>query len=117
MMTKEFVNYSLNDNKRWVYVEFWVDYNADMQLVEQLAKEAPLGSAYYSDQDTPKFWMVETERDAVKCMVVAWATWPADGWMLSHDIRKALVLKLKEHNIITHTHRVHMDTPRTENNT
>jgi small-conductance mechanosensitive channel len=109
MMTKEFVNYSLNDNHRWVHVEFWVDYNADLQLVEQLAKEAPLGSPYYSDRDTPRFWVAETERDAIKCMVVAWATWPSDGWGLALDIRKALVKKLQEHHITTHTHRVHMD--------
>jgi len=109
MMTKEFVNYSLNDNNRWVHVEFWVDYHADLQLVEQLATEAPLGSAYYSDRDKPRFWVVGTERDAVKCMIVAWATWPSDGWGLALDIRKALVKKLQEHNITTHTHRIHMD--------
>jgi moderate conductance mechanosensitive channel len=109
MMTKEFINYSLYDNNRWVYVEFWIDYRADLELVEKLAKESPLGSRYYSDRDEPRFWVAETGREAVKCMVVAWAVTPADGWMLSHDIRKTLVLKLKEHNIITHTHRLRME--------
>lgn len=113
MMTKEFVNYSLNDNNRWVHVEFWIDYRADLALVEKLATEAPLGSPYYSDRDAPRFWVVDTERDAVKCMVVAWATWPSDGWALGLDIRKALVKKLQEHNITTHTHRVHMDSSAT----
>lgn len=109
MMTKEFVNYSLNDNNRWVYVEFWVDYRADLNLVEQLASEAPLVSPYYSDRDKPRFWVADMERDAVKCMVVAWATWPSDGWALGLDIRKVLVKKLQQHNITTHTHRVRMD--------
>lgn len=40
MMTKEFVNYSLFDAYRWVYVEFWVDYGVDMALVESIAKAA-----------------------------------------------------------------------------
>lgn len=111
MMTKEFVNYSLNDNHRWVHVEFWVDYSADLELVEQIATAAPLNSPYYSDRDTPRFWIADAERDAVKCMVVAWATWPSDGWGLALDIRKALIKKLQEHNITTHTHRVHMNTP------
>lgn len=116
MMTKEFVNYSLNDNNRWVHVEFWVDYNADLELVEQIAKEAPLKSPYYSDRDTPRFWVVDMDREAVKCMVVAWATWPSDGWGLGLDIRKELALKLKKYNITTHTHRVHMKAdPTTEN--
>ena len=114
MMTKEFVNYSLNDNNRWVHVEFWVDYSADIELVEQLAKEAPLGSIYYSDRDTPRFWVIDTARDAVQCMVVAWATQPADGWGLALDIRKALLKQLQQHNITTHTHRVHINTRQPE---
>lgn len=114
MMTKEFVNYSLNDNNRWVHVEFWVDYSADIELVEQIAQEAPLGSPYYSDRDTPRFWVIDTARDAVQCMVVAWATQPADGWGLALDIRKALMKQLQKHNITTHTHRVHMNCPTPE---
>jgi hypothetical protein len=35
-------------------------------------------------------------------MVVAWATSAADGWMLSIDIRKALLFELKKHGIQTH---------------
>jgi len=107
MMTKEFINYSLYDNNRWVYVEFWIDYNADLDLVEKLAKESPLGSTYYAtDRDEPRFWIAETTQQAVKCMVVAWATTPADGWMLSHDIRKSLVKNLSAHGITTHMHNI-----------
>ncbi len=107
MMTKEFINYSLYDNNRWVHVEFWIDYNADLDLVERLGKESPQGSTYYAaDRDEPRFWVAETTPQAVKCMVVAWATTPADGWMLSHDIRKALVKKLSAHGITTHMHHI-----------
>jgi len=107
MMTKEFINYSLYDNNRWVYVEFWIDYHADLDLVERLAKESPVGSAYYAaDRDEPRFWVAETTQQAVKCMVVAWATTPADGWMLSHDIRKSLVKKLSAHGITTHMNNI-----------
>lgn len=107
MMTKEFINYSLYDNNRWVYVEFWIDYNTDLDLVEKLAKESPIGSAYYAaDRDEPRFWVAETTPQAVKCMVVAWAVTPADGWMLSHDIRKSLVKNLSAHGITTHMHHI-----------
>ncbi len=107
MMTKEFINYSLYDNNRWVFVEFWIDYNADLDLVERLGKEAPLGSAYYAaGREEPCFWVAETTQQAVKCMVVAWATSPADGWMFSHDIRKALVKSLSAHGITTHMHHI-----------
>lgn len=107
MMTKEFINYSLYDNNRWVYVEFWINYNADLDLVERLSKESPLGSVYFAaDREEPRFWVAETTLQAVKCMVVAWATTPADGWMLSHDIRKSLVKKLSAHGITTHMHHI-----------
>lgn len=106
MLTKEFVNYSLNDNLRWVYVEFWIDYGADLELVEKLAIESPKKSQYFADTEEPRFWVMETAQLAVKCMVAAWATTPADGWMLSHDMRKELFCKMKEHNIYTHRHRV-----------
>lgn len=108
MMTKEFINYSLYDNNRWVYVEFWIDYNADLDLVERLGKEAPLNSIYYAaDREEPRFWVAETTKTAVKCMIVAWATTPADGWMLSHDIRKSLIKKMSTHGITTHMHNIH----------
>jgi small-conductance mechanosensitive channel len=107
MMTKEFINYSIYDNNRWVYVEFWIDYRADLDLVEKLAKESPVGSAYYAaDRDEPRFWVAETTPQAVKCMVVAWAVTPAEGWVLSHDIRKSLVKKLSAHGITTHLHNI-----------
>jgi small-conductance mechanosensitive channel len=106
MLTKEFVNYSLNDNKRWVYVEFWIDYAADLKLVEKLAVASPLNSKYFSNVEPPCFWVSDATPAAMQCMVVAWATMPADGWMLSHDIRKALFQSLQENNIYTHTHRV-----------
>ncbi|MCF7848309.1 MAG: mechanosensitive ion channel family protein [Kiritimatiellales bacterium] len=107
MMTKEFINYSLYDNNRWVHVEFWIDYIADLDLVERLGKEAPQDSAYYAaEREEPRFWVAETTPQAVKCMIVAWATTPADGWMLSHDIRKALVKKLSSHGITTHMNNI-----------
>jgi small-conductance mechanosensitive channel len=107
MMTKEFINYSIYDNNRWVYVEFWIDYNADLDLVERLSKESPQGSAFYAaDRDEPRFWVAATTQQAVQCMVVAWAITPADGWMLSHDIRKALVKKLSAHGITTHKNNI-----------
>lgn len=104
MMTKEFINYSLIDDFRWVYVEFWVHYDSDISLVEAIAKAAPLSSKCFSGNEDPRFWIVEMGKEAVKCLVVAWATAPADGWMLSIDIRKELMLQFHKHGIRTHEH-------------
>ncbi len=102
MMTKEFVNYSLIDNNRWVYVEFWVDADSDMVQVENIATQTPKSSEYYSDSEEPRFWIVELTPASAKCMVVAWATTAPDGWMLSIDIRKKLMEEFRKHNIRTH---------------
>lgn len=106
MMTKEFLNYSLRDNHRWVHVEFWVDYKADISLVEQIAIVSPESSEYYSKAEAPRFWIVDFTPESAKCMLVAWATSAADGWMLSIDIRKNLLLEFQKHNIQTHMQRI-----------
>ena len=109
MLTKEFVNYSLIDNHRWVYVEFWVDSESDMDLVEKIAIEAPKVSEYYSDNEEPRLWVVELTPQSVKCMVVAWSTTAPDGWMLSIDIRKKLLSDFQKNNIKTHRNIVSVD--------
>ena len=109
MMTKEFVNYSLIDNHRWVFVEFWVDNESDMSLVEEIATRAPKASQYYSDNEEPRLWVVELTPESAKCMVVAWATTAVDGWMLSIDIRKELIQEFQKHNIKTHNNIVSLD--------
>lgn len=106
MMTKEFVNYSIVDNQRWVYVDFFVDYSVDLKLVEEIAKQAPNGSEYFSGSEPARFWITELKPEAIKCMVVAWAISPSDGWMLSIDIRRRLLDGFKEHGIETHLHRI-----------
>jgi small-conductance mechanosensitive channel len=106
MLTKEFVNYSLRDNHRWVHVELWIDNRADLELVEKIALKSPVTSQYYSGSEEPKFWIIELTPEAAKCMVVAWSTSAADGWMLSIDIRKNLLLEFKKHNVETHLRRI-----------
>ncbi|MBN2713886.1 MAG: mechanosensitive ion channel family protein [Planctomycetes bacterium] len=115
MLTKEFVNYSIYDNNRWVYVEFWVDYDADLDEVRRISLEAPKGSKFINDAEDTRFWVVDMDKDAVKCMVVAWTTQPSDGWMLSIDIRSELVKQLKKKDIKTQGVRIvgNMRDPRT----
>lgn len=102
MMTKEFVNYSLRDNHRWVHVEFWIDYKANIATVEKIAKSSPRSSSYFSGKEEPRFWVIDMTPESIKCLVVAWATSAADGWMLSIDIRKNLLTEFQKQGIQTH---------------
>ncbi len=109
MMTKEFINYSLRDDYRWVHVEFWVDYKIDIDTVEKIAKNSPRTSKYFSGNEEPRFWVVDMTPESIKCLVVAWATSAADGWMLSIDIRRNLLTEFQKHGIQTHLRNVSLN--------
>jgi len=117
MMTKEFLNYSLRDNHRWVYVEFSIEHNQDLELIEKLVMDSPKDSKYYSPNEDPRFWITDLTPEHAKCMVVAWATTAADGWMLSIDIRKKLLKSFQQHGIKTHLRNIAFDQTATKNDT
>ncbi|MCP4753246.1 MAG: mechanosensitive ion channel [Proteobacteria bacterium] len=102
MLQKDVVNCSITDNYQWAHVEFWVDYDTDLESVGETAIAAATRSQYYTDYEPPRFWIMEMEKEAVKCWVAAWADSPTDAWQLTHEIRTYLVLKLKESGIRTH---------------
>jgi len=104
MIQKAFKNYTVCDSNRWVYVEFHVDLDSDLDLVQEIAERAPQHSRFFNDVEPPQFWIVELEKESAKCMVVAWVTSPADGWMLSVDIRRSLIERFQEHGIESHTY-------------
>ncbi len=104
ILNKEFLNYTLIDQYRWTYVQFYVSYDADLQLVEELAVDAARQSPHYAAYERPRFWIIEMEKEAIKCFVVGWVSKAADGWAYSVDVRKALFKSLQEHNIKTHTY-------------
>jgi hypothetical protein len=77
-----------------------------MDLVRQLAEQAPLTSERFLDIDPPRFWVVDMDQAGVKCMVVAWARTPSEGWWLSMDVRNTLIRAFQEQGIRTHCFRV-----------
>lgn len=112
MLRRDFINYSLHDKYTWAYIEFWVSYDADLDLVRDIALAVPQDSKHFAAQyEAPRFWVMSTERDAVRCWIAAWADSPADGWMLTHDMRTRLVAELKKHGIATHRHRHGFEPP------
>jgi len=99
MLNKNIVNYTLKEKYYWVNVEFWVDYDSDIQLVEELATKAVENSANFANYEAPKFWVVDLTKEAAHCMVVGWANSPSQGWMLGVDTRKELIQQFKSHGI------------------
>lgn len=102
MLQKEFVNYTIVDTYQWAYVEFWVDYGADLKRVRETAIRVAAENNHFTDHEDPKFWIMEMDKYGVKCWVAAWANTPIDAWQLKNDIRTGLVRELMTEGIKPH---------------
>ena len=105
MLQTPFLNYTLVDQYQWGYVEFWVSYDADIDLVTKLAVQSPQESAHFADYEPARFWVMEMAKEGVRCWVAAWADSPSDAWLLTHDMRTKLIRSFREHGIDAHTYR------------
>lgn len=99
MLRSSFVNYSLYDRFVWASVEFWVGYDADLDRVQALCLSAATSSERFANYEEPDFWVMGMDKDGVRCMTAAWATTPADAWLLTHDIRSFLVTAFHKEGI------------------
>lgn len=106
MLSKQFVNYSIVDRYQWKNVEFWVTPEADLHVVEEVARQAAKSSPAYADYEEPRFWVMEMGKEGVRCWIAAWADTPSLAWQLSHDVRTHLAKELRERGIATHLHRI-----------
>ena len=113
LLQKDFINYSITDSYQWAYVEFWVAYEADLELVEKLACEAVMASNAFVDYEPPSFWVMEMGKDGIRCWVAGWADTPADAWTVTHHVRTKLSMALHARGITCHSfhHRVHNHAP------
>ena len=113
LLHKEFLNYSLVDEYQWAYVEFWVEYESDLTLVETLCAEAATESTYFAPHEKPAFWVMEMDKDGVRCWCAGWANNASDAWKLTHDIRTNLIARFKEHGVRCHRfeHSLRTDRP------
>lgn len=102
MLSKEFINCTINDSYRWTHVEFYVAYDSDVEKVKELSINAASKSKYSADYEEPRFWIMGMEEKGYRCWIAAWADSPTDAWELSNDIRTELINKFKSNGIKTH---------------
>lgn len=110
MLGHEFINYSLVDRFQWAHVEFWVEPEADLDRVREIAVAAPRASRQYANYEDPRFWIMEMGKEGIRCWVAAWANTPSAAWTLKHDIRTELCRQLQAAGIRTHIYRHALDT-------
>lgn len=111
MLQKKFINYSITDTFQWTYIEFWISYDSDLKLVEQIATDIAKNSECILSSDDPDFWIMEMSKEGIKCWLTAWANTPSDAWLMRIELRSKLVLKLQEMGVKTHFYNLNTDGP------
>jgi small-conductance mechanosensitive channel len=109
LLSKNFINYSLNDKYQWAYVEFWVSYDTDIELVKEISIGVAQNSDHFADFDDPAFWVMEFDKQGIKCWVAAWAENPSEAWDLKNDMRTQLAIAFKSAGISMHGYRLIID--------
>ncbi|KXB08419.1 hypothetical protein AKJ55_01055 [candidate division MSBL1 archaeon SCGC-AAA382M17] len=102
MLNKEMVSYTTKDSYLWAHVEFWISYDADIFKVEEIALDAASRSLHFARTGVPRFWIMEMDKEGIKCWVAAWALTPTEAWYLKIDVRKRLIQEFKKNGIKTH---------------
>jgi moderate conductance mechanosensitive channel len=103
LLQKEIQNLTLNDQFIWANVEFYVSPDSDLERVESIAVEIASQSEHFSGAEPPTFWVMDMEKDAVKCWITVWTNSPAEAWGARHDIRTGLVKAFNQAGIKLHT--------------
>ncbi len=103
MLQSAFINYSLFDKYQWAYVEFWIAYDADFEKAREIALDSPNDSRYFANHEPPRFWVMEMTKEGSRCWVAAWADTPSDAWLLTNDMRTAIIRGFQRAGIATHS--------------
>lgn len=102
LLQKEIEHLTMNDHYIWAHIEFYVSPESDLSLVEKVAKEVAFKSDYFNKIEDPSFWIMELQKDTIKCWLAAWADSPSDAWELRNDLRTDLLKQLQSNGIKFH---------------
>lgn len=102
LLNKEIENLTMNDQYIWSHVEFFISPDTDIAKVEEISKAAACNSQYFNNIEEPSFWIMELQKDTIKCWLAAWADSPSDAWELRNDIRTQLIKDLQKNGIKLH---------------
>jgi small-conductance mechanosensitive channel len=109
MLRTTVINYTLNDSYVWAHVDFWVSYDASVDEVRELAREAPRSSRHWSQHEEPRVWVMELGPQGWRGRVAAWADGPADAWLLMDHTRAEILRTFRERGIACHSAHVRLD--------
>ena len=103
LLNKEIEHLTMNDHYIWAHVEFFVAPESDLKKVEEVSKEMAKKSKYFNNSEEPTFWVMELQKDAVKCWLAAWSDSPSEAWELRNELRTNILIALQENKISFHS--------------
>ncbi|MAF77701.1 MAG: hypothetical protein CME60_06015 [Halobacteriovoraceae bacterium] len=101
LISKEFLNYSLHDKYVWASILFYVEAGTNIELLKEDLIKIISKSQYFDQKnyEEPRLWCSNLEKDSIQLWLAAWATTPANGWLLKSDMRMAVVETAKKQGI------------------
>jgi small-conductance mechanosensitive channel len=102
MLRENFVNYTIVDESQWARVEFWISYEADVELVRELAIKIAKENPYIKSNTDPNFWIMDMTSENIRCWIVGLTDSPTNGWFFKTDFRSKFYMELRKLNIKPH---------------
>lgn len=99
MLSKEIINYSLNDHHLWAWIEFHVSADSNLEEIEEVAKKVAKTCEHYLDVEEPSFWVMGLEKDSIRCWLASWTDGPTTAWAMRAHMRSELAKYFRKQNI------------------
>ncbi|MFT6632126.1 MAG: small-conductance mechanosensitive channel [Bacteriovoracaceae bacterium] len=102
LLQKEIEHLTMTDHFLWTHIEFYVAPDSNLEKVEAIAKKVANESKYFNKLEDPSFWVMDIQKDTIKCWLAAWADSPSEAWELRHEMRTRLLQALQKEGIKFH---------------
>tara|TARA_R110002072_G_scaffold534_6_gene4064 strand:+ start:238474 stop:239346 length:873 start_codon:yes stop_codon:yes gene_type:complete len=106
LLQKEVENLTMNDHFIWAHIEFFVSPKASIAKVEELGMKVAKESKYFNKSEEPSFWVMEMQKDTIKCWLAAWADNPSEAWELRNDLRTGMIKSLQKEGVDFHHYNI-----------
>lgn len=104
LLQKEIQNLTMHDHNLWAHIEFFVGPETDLALLEEMATRVAKKSKHFDNVEEPSFWVMDLQKDSIKCWLAAWASTPSNAWELRNEMRTNLLKVLQQQKIHFHKH-------------
>ena len=102
LLQKSFINHTHQEKFIWAHLEFVLDLDTDLDLVERICQDSAKKSSYYLHQFEPSFWVMGFTENGVKCWFAAWVNSPDAAFSIKSDISRGMAQSFRSHQIRCH---------------